>query len=157
MTADLPKDMVAVLREALAALPAHADPTEEPPSSVYDGATWVHEWINMEAELAELTFDSDERVELAGVRATGLLRELTFVAEQCVVEIEIEPVSRLVTVSGTVDPPTGGRVHLVVGGEVATGDLDSVGSFVIEGVPHGTVLAYVETEAGTVRLGSFEI
>lgn len=157
MTADVPSDMFAVLRDVLATLPSDADPAEDPPSSVYEGAIWVHEWVNMEAELAELAFKSEERPELSGVRASGLLRDLTFVTEKRTIEIEIEPGHRAVRLSGTVDPPVAGRVQVIVAGELSVGPLDRAGAFAIEGLPSGTALAFVETESGTIRLGSFEI
>lgn len=129
----------------------------EPPDSVLDGARWVHDWINMEAELAELTFDSTEDLDLAGIRASGSLRELTFVSGEHTIDIEIEPGARTVGVSGSIDPSVRGMVQLVVGGEVFAGDVDESGAFSIDGIAHGTALAFVEIPAGKIRLGAFEI
>lgn len=152
-------DLIDALRRALNALPAQGvDPTEEPPASVLAGAAWVHDWRNMDGALAELTYDSSHQPELAGVRsATGALRELTFVSGNHTIEVEIEPGPRTATVSGTVDPPGAGSMQLLVGGEVFASDLDETGAFLIEGVAHGTVLAYVDIDKGRIRLGSFEI
>lgn len=150
-------DLVETLRRALDAFPDRSLDIAEPPASVIEGAKWVHEWRNMDAELAELTFDSTEGLELAGFRSTGSLRELTFVSGQHSIEIEIEPGPRTVTLHGTVEPPVVGSMQIVVGGEVFTGELDESGAFTIEGVAPGTVLAFVDTPGGKIRLGSFEV
>jgi hypothetical protein len=153
-------EMVDLLRRALAALPSDLLPSAddaEPPASVIDGAAWVHDWLTMEAELAELTFDSIDQLELAGVRSTGALRELTFVSDAFTIEIEIEPGARTVEVSGSITPPVGGRLQLVIGGEIYAGEIDDRGAFAIAAVPHGTVIALVDTAHGKIRLGSFEV
>jgi hypothetical protein len=150
-------DLLARLRECLDLLPLDLPPGAEPPPSVLEGAVWVHDWLNMDAELAELTFDSTEQLELAGTRSMGSLRALTFVSGTHTIEIEIEPGPRTVEVSGTIHPPVAGKVQLVVGGEVFAGDIDDMGSFGIRAIAHGTVLAFVDTSAGKIRLGSFEV
>lgn len=147
-----------LLRASLDSMPLDLLPGQtSPPGSVLDGARWVHDWLNMDAELAELTFDSTENVELAGIRSTGSLRELTFVSGDRTIEIEIEPGRRAVDVSGMVDPPVSGTVQLVVGGEVFAGEVDESGAFAIAGLARGTALAFVETPTGKIRLGAFEI
>lgn len=152
------RELISLLRGALGALPTDLLPSaDEPPAAVLDGAAWVHDWLTMEAELAELTFDSVESRELAGVRSTGSLRELTFVSDAFTIEIEIEPGARTVVVSGTITPPVTGRLQLVVGGEIYAGEIDTHGSFALAAVPHGTVLALVDTGQGKIRLGSFEV
>ncbi len=158
-TAPTDDDAVAgLLTDALGALPDRIVPADDPvPRSVLDGALWVHDWLNMEAELAELTFDSAEDRELAGVRASGSLRELTFVTDDHTLDLEIEPGPRTAIVSGTIDPPTSGSVQLVVGGEVFTAEIDAHGAYAVRDVAFGTVLAFVETPTGRIRLGAFEI
>jgi hypothetical protein len=149
--------MLAALTEVLNSLPTVADPDDRPPATVQEGALWVHDWINMEADLAELTFDSQHQPELAGTRASSSLRELTFVGEAYTVEMEIEPGPRTMLVSGTIEPPTAGTVQLIVGGEVFGGPISDAGAFTITDVAEGTALAFVETASGKVRLGSFEL
>ena len=156
--AEVDDETLDLLRKALSAAPLDYIPADtEPPESVLDGARWVHEWLNLDAELAEITFDSTEDFELAGVRATGSLRELTFVSGEYTIDIEIEPGRRTVDVSGTIDPPIEGSVQLVVGGEVFAGDFDAAGAFSIEGLAPGTALPFVETQDGKIRLAAFEI
>ncbi len=147
-----------LLSDSLATLPDGGPPVDDPvPASVRSGALWVHEWLNMDAELAELTFDSAEGRELAGVRSAGSLRELTFVADGYTLELEIEPGPRTALVSGTIDPAADGSVQLVVGGEVFAADIDQHGAYSVHDVAFGTVLAFVETPRGKIRLGAFEI
>lgn len=151
-------DTIGLLRLAMRELPTDLLPSDDdPPESLHDGAVWIHDWLTMEAELAELTFDSVDQPELAGVRSTGALRELTFVSDASTIEIEIEPGVRSAGVSGTITPPVAGRVQLVVGAEIYAGEIDARGAFAIAAVPHGTVLALVDTAHGKIRLGSFEL
>ena len=147
-----------LLRQALSVLPDPTpDPADDPPDSVVAGALWVHEWRTMDAALAELTFDSLEDLELAGVRSRSSLRELTFVSDELTIEIEVEPGPRTATVSGSVEPSGPGSVRLIAAGEVHEGSLDESGAFSIAHVRRGTVLASIETVTGRIRLGSFEI
>ncbi len=151
-------ELLELLRDCLDVLPSNRLPATDPvPDAVLEGAAWVHDWHNMEADLAQLTFDSTENVELAGIRSNGALRELTFVTDAYTIEVEIEPGPRTVTVSGTIDPPVSGTMQLVIGGEIFAGNVDEYGSFSISAVAHGTVLAFIDTPTGKVRLGSFEI
>lgn len=151
-------EILNLLRRSLGGL-AVARPYEDDrlPDSVLEGAKWVHEWLNMEAELAELTFDSSDNLELAGARSMGPLRELTFVSGHLTIELEIEPGGRTVEISGTIDPPVAGKMQVVVGGEVFGAAIGPDGSFAISGVANGTVLAFVDTPTGKIRLGSFEV
>ncbi len=151
-------DLIALLRQSLEAIPETVEPTADPvPASVVDGAKWIHEWLNMDAELAELTFDSNNDLELAGTRSFGSLRELTFVSGDYTVELEIQPGARSVEVSGTIEPVVAGSMQLVIGGEIFGSDIDATGSFHIENVARGTVLAFVELPGRKIRLGSFEV
>ena len=151
-------DAMRLLRDAITSLPAGTEtPFEDPPAAVIDGAKWVHQWLTMEAELAEMTFDSDESRELAGVRSMGSLRELTFVSGEYTIELEIQPGQRTVQVAGSIDPAVDGAMQLVIGGEVYSTDIDSSGEFVLDGVARGTVLAFVDLRHRKLRLGSFEI
>lgn len=147
-----------LLRAALDSLPLGSIPADEPPpASVLAGARWVHEFLTMDAELAELTFDSSVDGELAGVRADSALRELTFVAAGRTIEIEIEPSHRGTVISGTIDPPLTGELQIVVGGVLHAAPFDDDGACSLDAVPHGTLLAFVDTPDGKIRLGAFEV
>lgn len=146
-----------LLSASLQQLPTVASPDDEPPAAVVSGAMWVHQWLTMDAELAELTFDSNHEPELAGVRSSGHLRELTFVSGEYTIEIQIEMGPRRALVSGTIDPPAAADLELLVSGEVFSGSAGEGGAFLIEDVPSGTVLAFFTVSDRKIRLGSFEI
>lgn len=155
---DNDQQLLDLLRHSLGALAEDRLPLDDlPPDSVLDGARWLHDWHNMESELALLTFDSTQGIELAGVRSNGALRELTFVTDTYTIELEIEPGPRTTTVYGAIEPPVSGKMQLLVAGHVFGSEIDRDGSFEISEVASGTVLAFVEVPAGKIRLGSFEL
>ncbi len=151
-------ELLRVLKSALRSFPDLKDPTlETAPASVVDGARWVHDWHNMDAELARLAFDSHESPELTGVRSSSSLRQLTFVSDDHEIAIDIEPSPTGVSLTGTVTPVVGGNVDVFVGGVAHRGTIDDLGAFVLDNVDHGMALAFVITPDRTIRLGSFEL
>lgn len=146
-----------LLKAALRTLPTALGVPVDAPKSVLEGARWVHDWVNLDAELARLTHDSSLDRSMASVRATGALRHVTFSAEKYEIEIEIESAERGVSMTGTVSPPASGTVQAVVGGISHRGQIDDLGTFLIDNVNHGVVMAYISTDSGTIRLGSFEV
>lgn len=152
------EETFAILRAALSSLPEPASFGGEPaPKAVLDGARSVHEWVNMDAELARLTHDSSLDASLVTVRSGTALRHITFECEDYEIQIEIEPSERGVLMTGTVSPPTLGTVQAVIGGISYQGAIDEFGTFLIDDANHGVVMAYINTEHGTIRLGSFEL
>lgn len=153
------QEVLELLRQTLDRLPLQRIPADDaPPPDLIEGSLFVHDWHNMDAELAEIEFDSAVDRELAGVRSSGgTLRELTFVAAGRRVELEIEPGPDSANISGRIEPPGVGTFQLVVGGEVFRGDVEPDGSFVIEEVSHGTALAFIDADEGRIRLGAFGI
>lgn len=151
-------ELLRVLRSALRSVPDLKDPAmETAPASVLEGARWVHDWHNMDADLARLAFDSHESLELAGVRSASSLRQLTFVSDDHEIAIDIEPGPSGVSLTGTVTPVVDGNVEILVGGIAHRGTIDDLGAFVLDNVDHGTALAFVTTVDQTIRLGSFEL
>lgn len=151
-------DVLDVMRAALASLPdARVGALEPVPASVLEGARWVHDWVNMDAELARLTHDSAVDDGLAAVRSTSPLRHVRFECGSHEIHIEVEPTERGVSMTGTVSPPAIGAARVVVGGISHEGAIDALGTFLIDDVNHGVVMAYITTEHSTIRLGSFEV
>lgn len=159
LTADDEQETLHILRAALASLPDPRHPTTEAvPAAVVEGAMWIHDWHNMSAELAQLTYDSAAKPELAGVRSTSALRQLTFVSGEFEIDLEIEPHQDAALLTGNISPIVGGTVEVLVGGVTHRGDINQRnGTFLIDNVDAGTVLAFVEIDAKKIRLGSFEI
>lgn len=153
----LTEETFAILQAALAELPVALAETDSAPAAVLDGARWVLDWINMDAELAALTGDSSVDEGLASVRSSATLRYLSFECGSHQIEIEVQPVAGGVSMTGTVSPVVSGVVRLVVGGAASDAAIDDLGTFVFDTVNRGVVLAHIETDAGPIRLDSFEI
>lgn len=98
-------------------------------------------WRTMDAELAELSYDSaveDER--MAGVRGgAGGARMLTFESGPICVEVEAHEEGGLRRLIGQVVPVAEGEVDVRHAGGTATVAVDTVGRFVVDGVAAGTV------------------
>lgn len=105
------------------------------PEDVLDMAKESFTWRTIDAELAELVFDSAVD-EVAGVRGTALAeRELTFRAG----EVEIEIMLGDGNLNGQVVPAGPGTVELTSGGATHQSGVDSFGAFSFEDVPQGPV------------------
>lgn len=127
MTAD--DELLGLLGQALAT----ADPV---PEHVLDGARAAFTWRTIDAELAELVFDSAE--DLAGVRAGDANRQVTFKAPGVEIEVMlIENGSRRLV--GQLVPPSEQRVELVGAETVSTTDSDRLGRFTFDELAPGPV------------------
>ena len=113
------------------------DPT---PPSVTAAARAAFEWRTLDAELAELTYDSwvDAR-ELAGVRSSGGPRQLTFEAPGVTVEVEVEVEGGAPRLVGQVVPAHPGTVELRHRAGVTTLTVDDLGRFAARHLPAGPV------------------
>lgn len=104
-------------------------------------------WRTVDAELAELGYDSATTTETApvGVRAEqAALRALSFVARELTIEVEVTADALL----GQVVPPTPGEVQLQgAGGVAGTAQVDEVGWFSLP-VPSGMFRLQVRTTDG---------
>ncbi len=84
----------------------------------------------IDAELAELTYDSDvDDQRLAGVRHTGLARFLTFEAPNLTLELEASVVGERRRLSGQLVPPQAGRIEIRHGDRTTTVESDELGRF----------------------------
>ena len=147
MTDDHPLDddeLLAMLAEAI----ERSDPV---PQHVLDAAKAVPELAGLDAELAQLTFDSDR--ELAGVRSAGTGRQLSFEAGpidlELVVHTEMAAGRRVVVIEGQVAPAD------VVEGSLVSADpfsrpvvavSDDLGRFRFGDAPVGAIRLVVRTD-----------
>jgi hypothetical protein len=91
-------------------------------------------WHNIDAELAQLTYDSNvDRREVAVMRSeTASIRALTFTSEHLTVELEVTEDSLL----GQLLPPRAGEVEIHTrAGEVSTAEVDEIGCFSVGPIP----------------------
>ncbi len=133
------------IQEMLAAMMAAGDPV---PYSVIHAAKEAYTWRTIDAELAELVFDSSLE-QLAGVRGSESTRQVTFRAPGVEIEIMVmaEGSRRLV---GQLVPPQQATIELRVEGNVRETGTDGLGRFSFTDVPTGPVQIAVNTPSGQV-------
>ena len=93
----------------------------------------AYAWHNIDAELAQLTYDSQADTEqLAFVRSeTALIRSLTFTSAHLSLELEVGEESLL----GQVIPPQAGTVETYTKAGLTTSPVDESGFFAVEPIP----------------------
>ena len=93
----------------------------------------AYAWHNIDAELAQLTYDSQADTEqLAFVRSeTALIRSLTFTSAHLSLEIEVGKDSLL----GQVIPPQAGTLETYTKAGLTTSPVDESGFFAVEPIP----------------------
>lgn len=124
-------ELLVVLGEALAA-------TDPVPPAVHEYAVAGFGWRTIDADLAELVFDSAV-AELAGVRGAEETREITFRAPGIEIEVVVltEDTRRIV---GQLVPPQQAVIELrSVDGSVRRVESDDLGRFSVTDVPTGNV------------------
>lgn len=136
-------ELMAVLGDAIAG----SDPV---PTHVVEAAKLVPEIAGIDAELALLTFDSDQ--ELAGVRGVGTGRQLTFEAGAVELELVVHTEElegrRALVIDGQVVPPQPLEVTLVAADpftEARPAQADELGRFRFVDVPAGAIRLTVHT------------
>lgn len=118
---------LAALREIIAASPAV-------PPEYLTIARNAYAWHHIDAELAQLSFDSRYDTTLsAGLRSeSASVRALTFAAERFSIEIEASDNALF----GQLVPPQPGTVELrTLNGQTTEGEIDELGCFTIEPKP----------------------
>ena len=116
------------------------------PDDVLQAAKDSFTWRTVDAELAELVFDSALE-ELSGVRSGATVdRQLTFRTD----EFEIEILHSEGTITGQLIPPQVGQVELTADGKTSHASVDDLGSFRFEDVAAGHVRLSVRVGDETV-------
>ena len=133
------EDLLTVLRQALAERQA------VPPEFVA-AAKNAFAWHNIDAELAELTYDSSRDAETApSTRAeTASIRALTFTSAHLTIELEVTHDSLL----GQIVPAQPGTIKVQLrDGAETTVPADGIGRFTIRPMPAGTFRLHCKTSA----------
>lgn len=126
--------------ELLAALGEAIRAREEVPEWFVETGKNAYAWHNIDAELAQLTYDSDsdrdqgrDRDLVAAVRSeTASIRALTFTSPHLSLELEVTEDALL----GQIIPPRPGTVEVqTAAGAIATTPVDEIGCFAVEPIP----------------------
>jgi hypothetical protein len=112
----------------------------------------AYAWHNIDAQLAQLTYDSSRDQDLEGVmRSAGTRSEpasihtLTFSSACLSIELEVTAHSLI----GQIIPPREGRMEQQASdGETATARIDEIGCFYIQPVPRGSFRLRCRTDDG---------
>lgn len=132
------------LADALAQVLAAVDPV---PEHVSAAARAAFTWRTIDAELAELAFDS--AAQSLGVRSGEINRQVTFRSASVEIELMIteSEARRLV---GQLIPPDVAGIELVSGDDSATVDSDHLGRFTFDQLPAGPARLVVRGVDGAV-------
>lgn len=118
--------LLAALREALSA-------SEAVPAWFVETGKNAYAWHNIDAELAQLTYDSfsDQRTATATRSETASIRALTFTSANLSMELEVSEDSLL----GQIIPPRAGMLEIHTKTGVITTSVDEIGCFAVEPKP----------------------
>ena len=127
------------LREALRA-------REAVPTWFVETGKSAYAWHNIDAELAQLTYDSerDQRMVTTTRSETASIRALTFTSARLSIELEVSEDSLL----GQILPPQAGtlEIHTTTGIDNTT--VDEIGIFAVEPIPNGSFRLRYRTPNG---------
>jgi hypothetical protein len=118
------------------------------PSWFVETARNAYAWHNIDAELAELTYDSSrDRDASASLRSeSASIRALTFTSAHLTIELEIGEGALL----GQIMPPREGTIDAQTqAGATIPAAIDEIGCFSIEPIPPGPFRLHCHTEDGT--------
>jgi hypothetical protein len=107
----------------------------------------AYAWHNIDAELAQLTYDSrDDRREVAVMRSeTASIRALTFTSAQLSMELEVTKDCLL----GQIIPPRHGTIEAQTKtGAITTVPVDEIGCFAVDPIPASPFRLHCRTADG---------
>lgn len=105
-----------------------------PPPELVEAGKALFTWRTLDAELAELSYDSveaDAGSEPAAVRATGQPRILTFEADDLTIEVEVDETPGARRLIGQLTPPGPAELELRGPADAVLGVADGFGRFVL--------------------------
>jgi len=133
--------LLVALRQALRA-------REAVPSWFIETGRSAFAWHNIDAELAQLTYDSNEdRLQATVMRSeTASIRALTFTSAHLSVELEVTGNSLL----GQLLPAREGELEIHTrAGEISMTDVDEIGCFSVDPIPESPFRLRCHTADGT--------
>jgi hypothetical protein len=119
--------------QLLAALGEAVRARREVPEWFVETGKNAYAWHNIDAELAQLTYDSSRDEDtVAAVRSEAAsIRALTFTSPQLSIELEVASDSLL----GQIIPPRAGTLEVHTTAGVTTSPVDEIGFFTVEPTP----------------------
>lgn len=116
-------DLEAELRQVLVQI-------DSVPPALLDAAVGAFAWRTIDADLAELVFDSlVDQDEAALVRSSGHGRMLSFRARTLTIEVEVTVTGHSRMMVGQLVPPQSATVDIRQGGSLITIEADDLGRF----------------------------
>jgi hypothetical protein len=133
--------------ELLAALGEAIRAREEVPEWFVETGKNAYAWHNIDAELAQLTYDSSrDRDAVAVVRSeTASIRALTFTSDRLSIELEVGEGSLI----GQIIPPQAGTLEVHTKAGVASSPVDEIGCFAVTPIPNSPFRLRCRTADGT--------
>jgi hypothetical protein len=137
--------LMMALRESLRA-------RQDVPAWFTEAGQGAYAWHNIDAQLAQLTYDSSRDQDLEGVVRSAVTRSepasihtLTFTSACLSIELEVTAHSLV----GQIIPPRPGTVEQQAReGEIAIAPIDEIGCFYIQPVPRGSFRLRCRTQDG---------
>jgi hypothetical protein len=134
------------LEEELRRLAARVDPV---PPELLHGAAGAFAWRDIDAELAELVFDSlIDSDEATLVRGSPDRRLVSFAAGGLTIDVEVTAAGPARTVMGQIVPPRRGQVELRRPGETISVEADELGRFRSGPLSPGPLSLRLRTDEG---------
>ena len=132
--------------QLLAALGEAIEARAAVPSWFVETGKNAYAWHNIDAELAQLTYDSrsDADAMAASRSETASIRALTFTSASLSIELEVAGGSLL----GQVVPPQAGTLEIRTTAGMTTSPVDEGGFFAVEPVPPGPFLLRFRSTGG---------
>ena len=118
------------------------------PSWFVETGQAAYAWHNIDAELAQLTYDSESdlgRAAAATRSESALIRALVFTSPHLSIEVEVTEDSLL----GRLIPPQAGTLETHTKAGVVSSPVDEIGFFAVEPVPPSPFRLRCRTENGT--------
>jgi hypothetical protein len=132
--------------ELLAALGEAIRAREQVPEWFIETGKNAYAWHNIDAELAQLTYDSSrDRDVAAAVRSEAAsIRALTFTSGRLSIELEVGESTLL----GQIVPPRAGTLEVHTAAGVASSPVDEIGCFSVTPIPASPFRIRCRTEDG---------
>lgn len=132
--------------ELLAALGEAIRAREQVPEWFIETGKNAYAWHNIDAELAQLTYDSSrDRDAAAAVRSEAAsIRALTFTSGRLSIELEVGESTLL----GQIVPPRAGTLEVHTATGVASSPVDEIGCFSVTPIPASPFRIRCRTEDG---------